>query len=172
MLNGFHGSCRVTREIVVSCLEPRPVNVNGSCSCLGLTGRKRVVSGDPFCQPYLREREAVVNTLKEIMNEQKKKMKIIFRLQTIITFSISLKLLIFTMYYAQLQMSCNVPISLGFSIEKYYILHKFLFSSTKFDERGFPTKKKKQKTIFIHQMLWETMPHKILWIKDGYLGNI
>jgi len=36
MLNGFHGSCRVTREIIVfvSCLEPRPVNINGSC--LGL----------------------------------------------------------------------------------------------------------------------------------------
>jgi len=40
MLNGFHGLCRVTRKIIVfvSCLEPRPVNINGSCSCLGETG--------------------------------------------------------------------------------------------------------------------------------------
>jgi hypothetical protein len=36
-LNGFHGSCRVTREITVfvSCLEPQPANINGSC--LGLS---------------------------------------------------------------------------------------------------------------------------------------
>jgi hypothetical protein len=51
MLNRFYGSCRVTREIIVfmSCLELRPVNINGS---LVLTDRKRVMSNDPFCQPY------------------------------------------------------------------------------------------------------------------------